>query len=96
MTHRFGEAESNPAVDPLGVHSFDPGFQNRPITYKGTPQLHIQQHGEYRCPEPMSPVVKPRGGMASLSGPSPDIADHITNVTPAGTKKRTPLKPTGD
>jgi hypothetical protein len=93
MVHRFDSATGE--GDPLGQSTFDPGF---PIGVKaggGSRALTMHKDGEHRYDQPLSPIVKYKGGKANLNGPAPDNSDMPAQTIPLGTVKRTPFKPVG-
>lgn len=86
MVHRFHEGEREDT--PLGLSIFDPEVPISPNKLRSKP-LSVQRHGEYRCLDPMSPIVSTKNGkVASMNGPSPDLADPIAQTIPASTVKR--------
>jgi hypothetical protein len=84
MTHKFGETERR--NDPLGARTFDlprptfPRQRSAPVT--------VHQHGEHRYFDARSPVQKPSGGLASLSGPAPDLPGMVAAPIPVSTRRR--------
>jgi hypothetical protein len=84
-THRFGSLEQR--ADPLGTETFQPKFPERPDELRSAP-ITVQQFGERMTYPPRSAICKPSGGLASLSGPAPDLAQDVANPVPASTRKR--------
>lgn len=89
MVHKFGEIEGKD--DPLfGSHSskFEPQFPVG-IGEHRSPPITSKQYGEHDMFSPSrSQIQKPGGGLASFSGPKPDLAELVAAPVPVGTKKR--------
>lgn len=87
MVFKFGETER--ANDPLGSASFDFAGKHMLMPGQGrSAPSTVQKDGEHQWSPPRSPIQKPSGRMASICGPSPDVANVIAYQVPDSTKKR--------
>ena len=91
MQHQYGDTER--INDPLGHSTWEP--PDFPLPGSGVKRLsgtgypcEVQEKGEHQYRDSSSPIQKPSGGMASIQGPAPDMAQIFGMPWPVGTKRR--------
>lgn len=89
MTHRFGDPDDQNVMGASEYFDFK-GPNPMKSSNSASQKLNIQSQGLHVPTKAQSPVTKARGGRASLSGPTLDVADSMAETEPTSTKKRGP------
>lgn len=90
MVHRFGDPDDQNVMGQSEYFEFNGPQPPLSSRNRASQAPDIQKNGLHVQTKPQSAVTKFRGGRASLSGPTLDVADSMAQTAPTSTKKRGP------